>query len=229
VAYDQTSDKLREQLEERRRDRRPCNCPLDSRAQDLYASFSLPTFPRSLVADTLSSYETGVSLIFEDLVEEVVFLDARLRELPKKKIPDRIFGLKVTKNIEEVITEIAASEQGWECTPFGSAANPPIFPFLLLEAKSDSSRNGFHDIQTQTAFPIRRILNLQRELQSKMQNAAGGPQPLVWFLGNRGSEWKVYGCYTNTTTKGGPQYVSSTFFSILFLFIYLFFIFLQLL
>ncbi|KAI1393168.1 uncharacterized protein F4822DRAFT_423631 [Hypoxylon trugodes] len=166
-------------LEERRKNRRPCQCPPETRPQDYY--------------------EIGTSQLFDDRVEEIVILDSALQDLPKKKLPDRTFGLKSTEKVDQLLmrlsTQATTIAEVLEVTPFKSALNPPIFPFLILEAKADSSKNGFHDIQTQTAFPIWKFLTLQRELQLKTRSAA--EEPLVWFLANRGSEWKVYGCYVD--------------------------------
>ncbi|KAI1139717.1 hypothetical protein F5Y05DRAFT_379853 [Hypoxylon sp. FL0543] len=183
----QTSGKWMEALEERRKNRKPCQCPIETRPQDYY--------------------EIGTSLLFDDRVEEIVILDSALKDLPKKKTPDRTFGLKTTEKVNQLLErlalETATTSEIMEFTPFKLATNPPIFPFLILEAKSDSSRNGFQDIQTQTAFPVWKFLTLQRQLQLK--TGCTSEEPLVWFLGNRGSEWKVYGCYVNET-DGRPRY-----------------------
>jgi hypothetical protein len=45
-------------------------------------------------------------------------------------------------------------------SPFKEGVEPLLFPFLVLEAKSEKSSNGFEDIQTQTAFPILALLKL---------------------------------------------------------------------
>ncbi|KAI1411740.1 hypothetical protein F5Y13DRAFT_200725 [Hypoxylon sp. FL1857] len=180
------NSKWMQELEERRKNRKPCQCPIESRAQDYY--------------------EIGTSSLFDGRVEEIVILDSTLKDLPKKKTPDRSFGLKPTEKVNQLLERVAArtttASEALEFTPFKSATNPPIFPFLILEAKSDSSRNGFQDIQTQTAFPIWKFLTLQRQLQLKAECAE---EPLVWFFGNRGSEWKVYGCYVDETDNR-PRY-----------------------
>ncbi|OTA99054.1 hypothetical protein M426DRAFT_16792 [Hypoxylon sp. CI-4A] len=182
-----TDYKTDSELAERRENRKPCQCPAESRPQD--------------------NYEIGTSLLFDDRVEEIVMLDSALKDLPKKKVPDRIFGLKHTEKIGELISRLAIktaiSSDVLQFTPFRLASNPPIFPFLILEAKSDASKNSFTDIQTQTSFPIWRFLTLQRDLRGKTDGAT--EEPLVWFLGNRGSEWKLYGCYISDT-DGKPLY-----------------------
>ncbi|KAI1764531.1 hypothetical protein GGR53DRAFT_530350 [Hypoxylon sp. FL1150] len=174
-------------LEERRKNRKQCQCPPESRPQDPYA--------------------VGTNMLFDDRVEEIVLLDSAFKDLPKKKMPDRTFGLKTTEKVNQLLERImitaVAKGETFEFSPFKSTTNAPIFPFLILEAKSDSSKNGFQDIQTQSAFPVWKFLTLQRQLQLKTPGAA--EEPLVWFLGNRGSEWKVYGCYVDEA-DGRPRY-----------------------
>lgn len=100
--------------------------------------------------------------------------------------PDRVLGLGRTHELQGLV-----------------AANPDItatiikddtdtyFPFLVLEAKSEKNTVGFESIERQTAFPIRAMVNIQKALET----ASSVPlDPLVWFLANRGDEWRVYGC-----------------------------------
>lgn len=161
-------------------------------------------------ANSCRSYERGTSLLFDDRVEEPVVLGAKHHGLPKK-IPDRVFGLRLKGQLENLVTTLTNKTknfgQPFECTPFRLATNPPVFPFLVLEAKADSSKNGFHDIETQTALPIRTFLEIQTRLKSETETTAD--DALVWFIGYRGSAWKVYGCYVDTV-KGTTRYVSLT-------------------
>ncbi|OJJ03470.1 hypothetical protein ASPVEDRAFT_29987 [Aspergillus versicolor CBS 583.65] len=117
-------------------------------------------------------------------------VDRSMAEIQKKMLahhrPDRVLGLGRTPELEHLL-----------------AANPSIprtvigedmgmyFPFLVLEAKSEKNSVGFESIERQTVFPIRAMLDLQRNLE-----AASNVQfdPLVWFLANRGDEWRVYAC-----------------------------------
>jgi hypothetical protein len=69
-----------------------------------------------------------------------------------------------------------------------------LFPFLILEAKSEKSSNGFNDIQTQTAFPILALLKLQEDLLAQVPDGDVADGPLIWFFANRGDSWRVYGC-----------------------------------
>ncbi len=196
-------DKWARELEQRRQRRKSCQCPPQSRPQDLYApNTALVSLFRNQI-NSCDSYETGECSLFDDRVEEAVVLP----DLPKK-IPDRVFGLRLTEKLGGLVTTLATTTmtagQPFECTPFKLATNPPIFPFLALEAKSESSKNSFHDIETQTALPIWKFLELQRQLKLKTQTAEDA---LVWFIGYRGSAWKVYGCYIDVA-KGALRYVS---------------------
>ncbi|KAI0871136.1 hypothetical protein GGS24DRAFT_504099 [Hypoxylon argillaceum] len=185
ATYDK-ADKWSQELDDRRKRRKTCQCPAQSRPQDFY--------------------ERGTSLLFDDRVEEPVVLGAKHHGLPKK-IPDRVFGLRLKGQLENLVTTLTNKTknfgQPFECTPFRLATNPPVFPFLVLEAKADSSKNGFHDIETQTALPIRTFLELQTRLKSETETTAD--DALVWFIGYRGSAWKVYGCYVDTV-KGTTRY-----------------------
>ncbi|KAI1779524.1 hypothetical protein F4818DRAFT_453585 [Hypoxylon cercidicola] len=138
------NSKWEQALEERRKNRKPCQCPPESRAQDYY--------------------EIGTNLLFDDRVEEIVMLDSALKDLPKKKTPDRTFGLKPTEKVNQLLARLAVltttTSETLEFTPF-------------------------------------------KQLQLKTKCAA--EEPLVWFFGNRGSEWKVYGCYVDEADNR-PRY-----------------------
>ncbi|KAK3704141.1 anthranilate synthase / indole-3-glycerol phosphate synthase [Vermiconidia calcicola] len=137
-----------------------------------------------------------------------------LPELSKQK-PDRIIGLGETKNIRELLERparfmpcdtVAKLRDKVRCRPLKNKSIPLLFPFLVLEAKSDSAHASPSDIQTQTAFPIRSLLNHQKELQSFRPGGNAGEEPLVWFLGNRGSNWILYACYIDQDFESNPNY-----------------------
>jgi hypothetical protein len=81
-----------------------------------------------------------------------------------------------------------------KCTVLNSNSGPLLFPFLVIEAKSESGE-GFNVCGRQTALPIWKMLKIQEELQSqsKMKIEYGGP--LVWYIAYRGEAWRLYGCY----------------------------------
>ncbi len=91
-------------------------------------------------------------------------------------------------------------------TPFKQVGEPLLFPFLILEAKS-AKGDDFDSIQKQTAFPIRTLLKIQADLRNECEQRIswqGGP--LVWFLYNRGEDWRVAACFVENI-DGEESYV----------------------
>lgn len=141
----------------------------------------------------------------------MILHDPLLRsELPKQE-PDRVYGLQATRNFENLLSAPAANTRGFgdrpnireaiRSSPLREGSEPLLFPFLILEAKSEKSSSGFDDIQAQTAFPIWTLLKLQEELQGKVTDTESEFGPLVWFFANRGDAWRVYGCYATEEPK----------------------------
>jgi hypothetical protein len=132
--------------------------------------------------------------------------------LPRQE-PDRVYGLQATKNFDQLLSQTASGPLGASggttvgervrSSPFKEGTEPLLFPFLILEAKSESSSNGFGDIQIQTAFPIFALLKLQENLQAEAKASELGAIPLVWFFANRGDAWRVYGCFVSDGETSG--------------------------
>jgi hypothetical protein len=81
-------------------------------------------------------------------------------------------------------------------TPFRPDGELIIFPFLVLEAKFEKSTDNFSDIETQTAFTIHLLLTLQEDLRKATGEDSGWETgPLVWFLANKGEQWRVASAY----------------------------------
>ncbi|KAL2794338.1 hypothetical protein BJX66DRAFT_201489 [Aspergillus keveii] len=100
--------------------------------------------------------------------------------------PDRVISLERTHDIKRLM---AAND---DITPTVIKNDmDSCFPFLVVEAKSEKGTVGFDSIERQTAFPIRAMLDIQKHLETA---SSGQMRPLVWFLANRGDEWRVYGC-----------------------------------
>jgi hypothetical protein len=166
------------------------------------------------------SFEIGTNSLFDDRAQEMIVHDPLVRSQLPKQEPDRVYGLRVTSNFEKLLSQSMANDsvpgisttigEAVSVSPFKGVTDPLLFPFLILEAKSENSRDGFYSIQTQTAFPIMALLKLQENLQSKIPNGELGTDPLVWFFGHRGEDWRVYGCYVNKDIQP-PQYVSLVF------------------
>jgi hypothetical protein len=98
--------------------------------------------------------------------------------------PDRVFGLRDTKAFKTA----ASAYEGLKQSPFKDGK--VLYPFLIIEAKSEKASPGFESIENQTAFPIRTLLKLQNDLNGVSERSM---KPLVWFLTNQGDEWRVYG------------------------------------
>jgi hypothetical protein len=114
--------------------------------------------------------------------------DLARRGLPKQK-PDRIYGLKQTSKLKFYLKP----QTNLRHSPFSDGLLS--YPFLILEAKKESGTYGFSDVEDQTAFPIRTLLKIQQALQfASAPDTINKFGPLVWFLANRGDEWRVYGC-----------------------------------
>ncbi|UKZ53269.1 hypothetical protein TrVGV298_007061 [Trichoderma virens] len=135
------------------------------------------------------------------------------KELGKREHPDRVYGLRKTRNIELLLYDMTAQrpdpefstdpgQTGW---PFALRfMNPPmnekgdhqLFPFLVLEAKTGSS-DEWHAINMQTAFSIRTFLDSQQQLYSAASALSDWKaKPMVWFFSNKGENWRLCAAYT---------------------------------
>ena len=97
------------------------------------------------MTNSVDSYEMGTTKIFETAVEEFFVHENTLKELPKQK-PDCIFGFKNTEYIGQFLEQISPVHVNSNSEIMQSFIrtsplkhDSPIFPFLALEAKSDSS------------------------------------------------------------------------------------------
>jgi hypothetical protein len=71
-----------------------------------------------------------------------------------------------------------------------------LFPFLVLETKSEKGQDNFNAIQMQTAFSIRTLLKMQADLQLAIGEQLDCLEaPLVWFFASKGEQWRVSACY----------------------------------
>jgi hypothetical protein len=114
-----------------------------------------------------SSLERGLNPLFSDRAQEIVLHDAPLQsELPKKGQPDRVYGLRATKNFERLLsirmgshsTEDQASKD-LKTSPFRQDGEPLLFPFLVLEAKSEKGADSFlhtDSVKNASRFTCRR-------------------------------------------------------------------------
>jgi hypothetical protein len=180
-----------------------------------------------LTHTTCSLEAVGLNQIFNYRADEQVNHDPDVhKDLKKKESPDRIYGLRQTRNIENLLNDtvkrLHESEGGLDGTqvqellgqPIQQSGDRQLFPFLVLEAKSGTSGSDWHSNQMQTAFVIRTFLATQNKLR-----AATGPHsrwqsgPLVWFFSNRGEDWRLCAAYVEqglkrSHTVGTTDYVS---------------------
>ena len=166
------------------------------------------------------SYEIGTNSLFDDRTQEMIIHDPLIRSQLPRQEPDRVYGLQATKNFNQLLSQPASDSLGASdgttvgervrSSPFKEGTEPLLFPFLILEAKSESSSNGFGDMQIQTAFPIFALLKLQEDLQAQAKPSELGAVPLVWFFANRGDAWRIYGCFVSNSETS--KYVRSHLF-----------------
>jgi hypothetical protein len=134
-------------------------------------------------------------------VRHVPDVAARLGK--KLQQPDSIFGLRQTRNIQNLLNDTRRAQGISEPNPRQlheeldpSPIDQPLcqigdellYPFLVLEAKSSTADCDWYSIQLQSAFPIRTFLETQRRLQDAAKSKQA---PLVWFFANRGEDWRI--------------------------------------
>jgi hypothetical protein len=167
------------------------------------------------------SLERGLNPLFSDRAQEVILHDASLRSvLPKQEQPDRVYGLRSTKNFQKLLNAISEQAESQsldnkdakdlKISPFRQDGDPLLFPFLVLEAKSEKGQDNFDSIEMQTAFSLRTLLKLQADLQQ----AVGTPSaslggPLVWFFASKGEQWRVSAGYV-VNKEQTSHYVRTT-------------------
>ena len=86
--------------------------------------------------------------------------DAELDKIPISRKPDRIVGLGATR---ELLAHALATNSMLMHSPV--AEMRVLYPFLLIEAKKERNSPGFRAIEMQTAFPVRRLLQIQNNLR----------------------------------------------------------------
>jgi hypothetical protein len=141
--------------------------------------------------------------LFDDGADESIIQNTALQSAMHKKEekPDRVYGLRLTNRLERLLerTEDKRAAAGGrmigesiKSTPFRLDGKPIVFPFLVLEAKSEKGKYSFSDIEAQTAFTIRTLLTLQEDLRvAAGEDSEWETGPLVWFLAYKGEQWRV--------------------------------------
>lgn len=157
----------------------------------------------------------GLNQIFNFRADEEVHHGPEVaKELGKRECPDRVYGLRKTRNIELLLYDIAAAQrldpevstnpgQAGQSSalrfmnqPMNAKGDRQLFPFLVLEAKTGSS-DEWHAINMQTAFSIRTFLDSQQQLYSAASALSDWKaRPMVWFFSNKGENWRLCAAYT---------------------------------
>lgn len=158
-------------------------------------------------------------MLFDDCAQETIIHEPALQSLmPKKEAPDRVYGLRMTTQLQHLFTtegkrpaaEGKMVRDSIKSSPFRAGGHPLVLPFLALEAKSEKGIDGFCDIETQTAFTIHSLLTLQEEWKiAAGEDSQWESDPLVWFLENKGEQWRVAAAYIEHRS-GVQHYVSMT-------------------
>lgn len=147
----------------------------------------------------------------------MVYASALQSELPKREEkPDRVYGLQRTQRLERLLlwgndkrpsAKSRPLGENLKSSPFRADGEPIVFPFLVLEAKSEKGADSFTDIEVQTAFAIRELLSIQDGLkQAAEEGADWDAGPLVWFLSCKGEQWRVSAACISMKNKN-PYYV----------------------
>lgn len=131
------------------------------------------------------------------------------------EFPDRAIGLTETENFRMLLNsddnripvdgERKRLRDTVKVSPYNEQSNGLLFPFLIIEAKSNKSGFDFQAIGMQTIFAIKHLLQLQMDLR-----AATGKEtfePLVWFIGYAGQFWNVSICVLHSTKAGKAEFV----------------------
>ena len=163
-------------------------------------------------------------MLFSDRAEEAINHDPPLPvtsrpEKPKfSEAPDRVYGLKQTDNIKALLDSgdkrsVATApsrklRETIEVSPFEPEGEPLLYPFLIMEAKSSKGADR-REVNMQTGFVIRRLLNVQLGLKAATgEDTHWESGPLVWFLAWRGEVWDISAAFVDESSAPDPQYVS---------------------
>lgn len=93
-----------------------------------------------------------------------------------------------------------------QATPFHQRGEPLLFPFLILEAKSEEGK-GHRNCGVQTSLPIWGLLKNQERLSELSCSLEELGDPFLWYISYLGDSWRISGCHV-TITKAKKDYVS---------------------
>ena len=163
-------------------------------------------------------------MLFSDRAEEKIRHEPPLpvTSQPEKRKhyekPDRVYGLKQTDNLKLLLdsddkraattTPNLSLRETIEVSPFKPEGKPLLYPFLIIEAKSSKGADR-GEVNMQTAFVIRRLLNVQLDLKlATGEETQWESGPLVWFLAWRGEIWEISAASVTESENTSTRYVS---------------------
>lgn len=135
----------------------------------------------------LSQLTLGLSQGFQYNQNEAIKYEGPLlgnRSLQKRAPPQYTFGLK------QPLGNLIANGRAVESNPFREA--PLHFPFLFAHVDAEGD---FLAVQDQYAFPILRVLELQRSMQSILGEKRFSTRPMVWTVAICGDTVRIGGGY----------------------------------
>jgi hypothetical protein len=162
-------------------------------------------------------------MIFSDRAETSIHYEPGFftgpygRPTKKYEQPDRVYGLVQTENFKVLLDsadkrapldeDIRILRHTLEVSPFKRDREPLLFPFLIMEAKSDTVGDSAA-VEMQTAFCIRRLLMLQDGLRAATgEESLWQAGPLVWFFAYHGHEWSIMASFIDYVGGSIPSYV----------------------
>ncbi|KAL4800143.1 hypothetical protein BDV19DRAFT_171837 [Aspergillus venezuelensis] len=185
-------DRAAKRLKQRQQTRDRCRCPPSWRPED-------------------GEEKVGLNRIFIDRAGDMVEHPPSLaQQLPKSQRPDHVYGLRQTRNLENLLlTELSDGEyveDKMADQPHAGSGQPMLFPFLVVEAKAGNAADDWYSICIQTAFPIYTYLNTQQSLRLATNDRSRWLSgPLVWFFANRGEDWRLYLAYQSPLSQGAAS------------------------
>ncbi|KAI0514644.1 hypothetical protein F5B22DRAFT_225936 [Xylaria bambusicola] len=174
-------------LRQRQANRDRCHCPRNSRPDD-------------------EDERVGLNNLFIHRAEDRVEHPKQLANvLPQGLYPDRIYGLRQTRNFENLLLTPLADgrflESLVQVQPHSGGGESMLFPFMVVEAKAGKAAYEWDTILRDTAFPIYTYLNAQQSLIiANAQRSRWTAGPLVWFFMSKGQDWRLYLAYQERTS-----------------------------
>lgn len=145
-----------------------------------------------------------MSKIFVDYSEETIPYSDDLARRTKQNYrrADRIYGLQLGtafERVQEGVDEEHPIRALLHEQPVRADSGMKLlFPYLLIEAKSDDAGYGWDQILFECAVATYICLEAQQRVRSTASNAGVSgwkSGPLLWLFTNRGADWRMYAAY----------------------------------